>query len=61
MDTKRGISCALLTAAAVVLGLLFLRFRALSAPSVAFEFVTNRLTYLYVFAATPRSCFLIVG
>ena len=52
MKTKRGLSYALVTAAAVALGLLILRLAVSPAPSLTFEFLSNRFTYLYVFAAT---------
>ncbi len=52
MDRTRGLSYALLTSVAVALGLLLLRRAFSSAPSVAYEFLSNRLTYVYVFVAT---------
>lgn len=60
MNRTRGLSYALLTAGAVAVGLLVLRLRLASTPSVTFEFFSNRLTYVYVFAATSI-VFLVVG
>lgn len=60
MDRRRGVAYALLTAAAAVLGLLLLRAVFSFVPSLTFEFVTNRLTYVYVFMATAV-VFLVLG
>jgi diguanylate cyclase (GGDEF)-like protein len=60
MKRTRWLLYALLTSAAVVLGLLLLRVTSVSIPSAALEFLRYRLTYLYVFAATSV-VFLIVG
>jgi len=51
---------ALLTATAAVLGLLFIRAAFAYVPSLAFEFLANRLTYVYVFVATAL-VFLVLG
>jgi predicted signal transduction protein with EAL and GGDEF domain len=50
----------MLTATGAVLGLLLLRAAFSSAPSLAFEFLSNRLTYVYVFAITAV-VFLVLG
>jgi diguanylate cyclase (GGDEF)-like protein len=50
----------MLTAAAAALGLLLLRSSFSSVGSLAFEFLTNRLTYVYVFVVTA-AVFLVVG
>ena len=60
MNRTRGLSYALLTSAVVAVGLLVLRLRVSSTPSVTFEFFSNRLTYVYVFAATSI-VFLVLG
>lgn len=60
MKRTRGLAYALLTAAAAVLGLLLLRVAFSFVPSLTFEFLTNRLTYLYVFTATAV-VFLVLG
>jgi diguanylate cyclase (GGDEF)-like protein len=60
MNRTRGVSYALLTAATVAYGLLLLRVAFSSVPSVTYEFIWNRLTYVYVFAATAL-VFLTVG
>lgn len=60
MNRTRWLLYALLTSAAVVLGLLLLRVTFVSIPSAAVEFLWYRLTYLYVFVATSV-VFLIVG
>jgi len=60
MKRTRWLLYALLTSAAVVLGLLLLRVTLGSIPSAAVDFVGYRVTYLYVFAATSV-VFLIVG
>jgi diguanylate cyclase (GGDEF)-like protein len=52
MQRRRGLVYAFLTAAAVVVGLLLIRAASSYVPSLAFEFFTNRLTYVYVFVAT---------
>jgi diguanylate cyclase (GGDEF)-like protein len=50
----------MLTATAAALGLLLLRVAFSPAPSLALEFLTNRLTYVYVFAVTAV-VFLVLG
>ena len=60
MDRRRGLSYALLTSLTVVAGLLVLRITVTSASSVTYEFLANRLTYVYVFVATSI-VFLILG
>ena len=60
MKRTRWLLYALLTSAAVVLGLLLLRVTSGSIPSPAADFLRYRLTYLYVFAATSV-VFLMVG
>jgi diguanylate cyclase (GGDEF)-like protein len=52
MQKGRQLAYALLTATAVVVGLMFVRAMSSSLPSLTFEFFVNRLTYVYVFAAT---------
>jgi diguanylate cyclase (GGDEF)-like protein len=53
MQLRRQLAYALLTAAAVVVGLVLVRAASSAyVPSVTFEFFTNRLTYVYVFVAT---------
>jgi two-component system, cell cycle response regulator len=49
---KRTLAVALLTSALIAFGLALLRARFAPPRSLAAEFLTNRLTYLYVFAAT---------
>jgi diguanylate cyclase (GGDEF)-like protein len=49
---KRTHAFALLTSALIAFGLLVLRVRFSVPRSLATEFVVNRLTYVYVFAAT---------
>jgi len=60
MERRRSLVHALLTGAAAVLGLLLIRTAFALVPSVAFEFLANRLTYVYVFAATAV-VFLVLG
>ena len=60
MQRRRGLVYAFLTAAAVVVGLLLIRAASSYVPSLAFEFLTNRLTYVYVFAVTA-AVFLVIG
>jgi diguanylate cyclase (GGDEF)-like protein len=48
----RGLCIGLATSAAIVIGLLLLRTAFASGYSIAVEFVSNRLTYIYVFIAT---------
>jgi len=60
MKRNRSVSYALLIGTAAVLGLLLLRIGAAPAPSLAVEFLRNRLTYLYVFTVTAV-VFLAVG
>jgi len=60
VDQARRLNYAILTATAAVLGLLLLRVAFSSVPSLAFEFLTNRLTYVYVFAVTA-AVFLTIG
>jgi len=57
---RRWWGYALLTATAVVLGLLLIRAAFTYVPSLSFEFLTNRLTYVYVFIATAV-VFLLLG
>jgi diguanylate cyclase (GGDEF)-like protein len=54
------VAYALLTATAAVLGLLLIRVSFSVVPSLTFEFLSNRLTYIYVFAATAL-VFLVLG
>jgi hypothetical protein len=49
---RRSWAYALLTATAAVSGLLVLRAAFAYVPSLTFEFLANRLTYIYVFVAT---------
>src|SRR5262245_24877137 len=49
---RRTLAIALLTSALIALGLALLRARFTPPQSLAAEFLTNRLTYLYVFGAT---------
>ena len=60
MTRQRALVSALMTAVAAVLGLLVIRAGSSFIPSLTFEFVTNRLTYLYVFLATA-TVFLVLG
>lgn len=60
MERGRHIHYAMLTATAAALGLLLLRVAFSPAPSLAFEFFTNRLTYVYVFAVTAV-VFMVLG
>jgi GGDEF domain-containing protein len=60
MKRPRWLLYALLTSAAVVLGLVLLRVASRSIPSAGVDFLRYRPTYLYVFAATAV-VFLIVG
>jgi diguanylate cyclase (GGDEF)-like protein len=48
----RGLYIGLATSAAIVIGLLLLRTAFASGYSIAVEFVSNRLIYIYVFTAT---------
>lgn len=57
---RRWWGYALVTATAVVLGLLLIRAAFTYVPSLSFEFITNRLTYVYVFIATAV-VFLLLG
>jgi diguanylate cyclase (GGDEF)-like protein len=57
---RRWWAYGLLTATAVVLGLLLIRATFAYVPSLTFEFLTNRLTYVYVFVATAV-VFLMLG
>jgi diguanylate cyclase (GGDEF)-like protein len=52
MDSRRYLQYALLTATAAVLGLLLVRSRSSSGATLAFEALSNRLTYVYLFAVT---------
>jgi diguanylate cyclase (GGDEF)-like protein len=60
VELKRRFSYAMLTAFGAALGLLLLRSAFSYAPSLGFEFFSNRLIYVYVFAVTAV-VFLIVG
>jgi len=60
MERRRWLAYALFTAAAAVLGLLLIRAAFTFVPSLTFEFVRNRLTYVYVFVATAV-VFLVLG
>lgn len=60
MARVRRLYYAMLTATAAVVGLLLLRAAFASVPSLTFEFLTNRLTYVYVFAVTAV-IFLAIG
>jgi diguanylate cyclase (GGDEF)-like protein len=60
VDPGRRLHYAILTATAAALGLLLLRAAFSSVPSLAFEFLTNRLTYVYVFVVTA-AVFLVLG
>lgn len=60
MDPGRRLHYAMLTATAAALGLLLLRSAFSSVPSLAFEFLRNRLTYVYVFVVTA-AMFLVLG
>ncbi|MBI2187744.1 MAG: GGDEF domain-containing protein [Acidobacteria bacterium] len=60
MERRRGLAYAFITAAGAVLGLLLLRAAFSFVPSLTFEFFVNRLTYVYVFAATAL-VFLVLG
>jgi diguanylate cyclase (GGDEF)-like protein len=52
MERRRGLAYALLTAAGAAVGLLLIRAAFSFVPSLTFEFLTDRLTYIYVFVAT---------
>lgn len=52
MKRERGFYLGVATAAVIVLGLLVLRTVFTSGYSLAAEFLSNRLTYIYVFIAT---------
>ena len=60
MGTKRSLTYALFTATAAAIGLLLMRAAVTYEPSLRFEFVRNRLTYLYIFLVTA-AVFLSVG
>ena len=57
---RRWWAGAVLTATAAVLGLLVIRAAFGYVPSLTFEFLANRLTYVYVFVATAL-VFLVLG
>jgi len=57
---RRGFYYSLATSAGIVLGLLVLRTAFASEYSIAAEFVSNRLTYVYVFVATAV-VFMVLG
>jgi putative FmdB family regulatory protein len=59
VNEQRTVYHALLVATAVALGLLLLRINSTYAPSLVFEFLSNRLTYIYVFVATAVVCLAI--
>jgi GGDEF domain-containing protein len=60
MERRRWWAYALLTATAAALGLLLIRAAFAYVPSLTFELLTNRLTYVYVFVATAL-VFLVLG
>ena len=60
MERRRGFYYSLATSAGIVLGLLVLRTAFASEYSIAAEFVSNRLTYVYVFVATAV-VFMVLG
>src|SRR5919198_1467009 len=60
MKRRRGFYVGLATSAVIVLGLLLLRTGFASGYSLAAEFLSNRLTYIYVFAATAV-VFMVLG
>jgi two-component system cell cycle response regulator len=60
VKTTRGFYVGLATSAAIVLGLLVLRTLFASRYSLAAEFLSNRLTYIYVFVATA-GVFMVLG
>ena len=60
MKRRRGFNYALLAAVAAVTGLLILRAIFAPAESVRGDFLSNRYTYAYVFAATAVT-FLVLG
>src|SRR5919106_787012 len=60
MERRRILVHALLTGTAAVAGLLLIRVAFAYVPSLTFEFLANRLTYLYVFVATAL-VFLVLG
>src|SRR5256885_9754529 len=55
---RRGLAAGVATAAVIVLGLLVLR--TASGYSLAAEFFSNRLTYIYVFISTAV-VFIVLG
>src|SRR5438876_268559 len=60
MKRKSAFYLGLATAAGIALGLLVLRTIFASSYSLAAEFVSNRLTYIYVFVATAI-VFMVLG
>jgi diguanylate cyclase (GGDEF)-like protein len=60
MKRRRGFYVALASSAVLVLGLLILRTLFASGYSLAAEFLSNRLTYIYVFVATAV-VFIVLG
>ena len=60
MERRRGFYYGLATAAGIALGLLVLRTAFASGYSLAAEFLSNRLTYIYVFVATAV-VFMVLG
>ena len=60
MKRKRGFFVGLATSGAIVLGLLVVRAVFASGYSLAAEFLSNRLTYIYVFVATAV-VFMVLG
>ena len=52
MKRRRGFYVGVATSAVIVLGLLLLRMTFASGYSLAAEFLSNRLTYIYVFVTT---------
>jgi two-component system, cell cycle response regulator len=57
---KRALYIAIATSTAIVLGLLLLRTAFTSSYSLAAEFLSNRLTYIYVFVTTAV-VFMVLG
>lgn len=60
MKKRRGFYYGLAASAGIVLGLLVLRTAFASGYSLAAEFLSNRLTYVYVFVATAV-VFMVLG
>jgi diguanylate cyclase (GGDEF)-like protein len=60
MKRRRGFNFAVVTAVASVAGLMLLRALFMSGESLSADFVANRFTYAYLFAATAVT-FLVLG